>query len=125
MDDKKLAEQIKLIREAGSENKNVDMATLMMHTLAQQDKQPIVSPKTKRWLYLVSLGVPPVGLLLAGVYFFRDEEDAKTVAVICAVLTILALLMLQIFYSSFVKSTGAPTQQLQQIKPQDVQQLYQ
>ena len=122
---KHLEEQLKLYQEAAKENKNVDVAALMLAALAKQEAHR-VPVRTKRWAYFISLGAPPFGLLFALKYYFSDESDAKVVASICAVLTTVSLFSVWIFFNLIFSGTGAisPTQ-IQQIKPSDIIELTQ
>jgi Na+-driven multidrug efflux pump len=94
----------------------------MMNALATQ-KQNQVSAKTKKWTYLISIGVPPFGLLFALKYFYSDEEDAKTVAWSCVILTAVSILLFWLLGAAVFSGSGTSVQQLQQIKPTDVYQL--
>lgn len=120
----KLEQEISEYAQIAKENKNIDVAALMMNAL-QRDESNKVPAKSKRWAYIISLGFPPFGLLYALKYYFSDKSDAKSVANVCIVLTGVALLGLWIFSKLLLSGSGASLEQIQQIKPQDIQELYQ
>lgn len=122
--DKQLEEQFKQYAEVAKTDKKVDVAGLMMNALNRQDAN-MVSGRAKKWAYLISVGVPPFGLLFATKYYFSDETDAKTVANICVILTIAAIASFIILGKVVLSGSGTSVQQIQQIKPKDIQQLYQ
>ncbi len=122
--DKKLETQINEYQALAKENPNVDVGLLMVNAL-QNQKQNSVSAKAKRWAYLISIGVPPIGLLFALRYYMADEDDAKQVAWMCVILTVLSIAVFFIFGKLLLSGSGTSLQQIQQIKPADVKQLYQ
>lgn len=123
-DDKKLEEQLKMYQEAAKGNKNVDIAALMLNALEKQEANT-VSPKTKKWAYIISLGAPPFGLLFALKYYFSEESDARSVATTCVLLTVVALLGVYVFFKLIFAGSPISPQQIEQIKPSDIQQLTQ
>lgn len=123
MAEDKINDLVKEYAELGKD-KNVDVASLMLDAL-QKQTQNVVSSGTKRWVYLVSIGIPPLGYLLAIWFFFRDEYDAKVVAYVCIALTTLSLVLSIVFFKLILSGSGTSVEQLQQIKPQDVYQLTQ
>ncbi len=122
--EKKLAQQVNEYQQVAKETPGVDIGMLMLNAL-QNQKKNLVSSRVKRWAYLISLGVPPFGILFAAKYFFSDEDDAKTVAWTCVILTAVALVFLYILTKMLFSGTGATPEQLQQIKPSDIMQLTQ
>ena len=123
--DKKIEERISEYQALGKEDKNVDVAKLMMFSLSQ--KGNVVSTKKKRWAYIVSLGLPPVGFFLALKYYFDEEDDARHVANMCVVLTLASLLVVWISFKMLSSGSAGPTdaelKQIQQINPKDLQDL--
>ena len=120
--DKKIEERISQYQALGKEDKSVDVAKLMIFSL--NEKGNVVSSKKKRWAYIVSLGLPPIGFLLALKYYFDDEDDARHVANVCVVITLAALLMVWISFRMLSSgSAGTEINQIQQINPQDLQDL--
>lgn len=120
-EDKKIEERFSEFQALGKEDKNVDVAKLMLYSLNQ--KGNIVSSKKKRWAYIVSLSLPPIGLLLALKYYFDDEDDARHVANMCVIITILSLLLAWISIKMLFSGTGTSLNQIQQINPKDLQDL--
>ncbi len=108
-----------------AKDKNIDAATLMINALQQQDQNRL-TPKTRRIAFLISLGVPPVGYLLALYYFFfKEESDAKTTAYWCAALTTISLVGSIVFFNLILSGSGQSVEQIQQIKPSDIYELVQ
>lgn len=122
--DKNLEEQLKMYQDVAKEHKDVDIAGLMLAALEKQDANK-VSPKAKRWAYLISIGAPPFGLFFAFKYYFSSESDAKSVANACVMLTIVAVVGFLLFVKILFSSSGVSTQQIEQIKPKDIYQLSQ
>lgn len=122
--DSKLSKQIQDIQALAKDNKNVDVAALMMGALESHTSN-LVPQKSKRVAYLVSIGVPPFGLLFALKYFFSDYDDAQHTAYACVALTLASVGMVYFFSRFLLASSGVTPQQLQQIKPNDIQQLVQ
>lgn len=123
MPDDKLNDIVKEYAEL-AKDKNIDVASLMINALQQRDENKI-SPKTKRWAYLISVGIPPAGFLFALWFFFRDESDAKTTAYICAALTTFSLVLSIILFKAILTGSGTSLQEIQQIDPKEVYQLTQ
>ncbi len=123
MSDEKLEELVSEYASLASD-KNIDTGALLMDALQRQDQNNIDS-KTKRWAYMISIGVPPFGLLFAAWFYFSDKNDGKSSAIICFVLTAVSLIAGFILLKAILSGSGVSTQQLQQIKPSDVYQLSQ
>lgn len=122
--EKQLEEQFAEFQELGKQNKDIDVASLMLNSF-QNAEQNLVSAKQKRWAYLVSVGVPPFGLLFALKFFFSEEDDARQVAYICILLTIFSIVATAILIKTMFSTAGVSPQQIQQIKPDDYLQLVQ
>lgn len=123
--DKNLEKKINLYREVAKENPAVDVNLLMLNAL-QTQRQNSVSAKSKRWAYLISIGVPPFGFFFALKYFaFSDKDDASNVAWTCVVLTIISVALFLVVGKVFFTSSGTSMQQIEQIKPSDIQQVLQ
>jgi len=120
--EKKLSGQINEYQALAKENPNINVSMLMINALENQ-KQNAVSGKAKKWAYLISISLPPIGLLFALRYYMGDEDDAKQVAWVCVVLTIIAVLMFWLGSKLLFSGSGTSLQQIQQIKPSDIQQL--
>ena len=119
MNDNKLEQQVSELATLAKENPKIDVASLMINALANKGNQ--VSSRTKKWAYLVSVGLPPFGLLFAlKFYLFSDEEDASQVGSVCVVLTVLAVGLFWIIGKMLLSGSGTSVQQLQQISPEDI-----
>ncbi len=122
MSDQKLEELATEYAEL-AKDKNIDAATLMISALQQQDQNRL-SAKSRRWAYLASLAVPPVGYLLALYYYFlKDESDAKYTAYWCVALTTISLVLSVIFFNAVLSGAGVSVEQIQQINPSDIYEL--
>jgi hypothetical protein len=117
--DKKIEQTFKEFEDVAKENPNIDVASLMINTLQNQQKNQ-VSSKQKKWAYAISLGLPPFGFLFALKFYLDDKDDAKSVGNICIILTIVSMVVLVLSSKLFFSGTGTSMQQLQQIKPSDV-----
>jgi hypothetical protein len=122
--EKKLERQFDEYLNLHKENKNVDIAGLMLNAL-QNQKKNLVSEKQKRWAYLISIGIPPFGFLFALNFYLSDKEDGKSVGNVCIVLTILSVLSFWAISKMLFSGSGTSLNQIQQITPQDIQQLSQ
>jgi hypothetical protein len=121
MTDSKLEQQVEQYSKL-AKDKNVDVAALMLNAL-QNDQNNLIKPSTKRWAYLISLGVPPLGLLFALYFYASNYDDGKAAATMCLILTAISIVGGIIFLKVFFSTSGTSLQQIQQIKPQDIQQL--
>lgn len=120
MEDKKLEQQFNEFAKLGNENKNIDVAGLMLNALNKGGG--MVSEREKKRAYFVSVLLPPFGLLYAlKFYIFSKEEDASTVGHGCVILTILSVGALWVFFKLFLSSSGTSMDQLQQINPKTIQ----
>src|SRR5438552_2127248 len=122
--DKKLEAEINEYAQLAKENPKIDASMLMMNAL-QTERQSSVSPKAKRWAYLIAISLPPVGLLFALNYFMKDDDESKQVAWMCVILTVIAIVMFWIFAKVLFSASGTSVQQIQQIKTKDIYQLTQ
>jgi len=102
---KKVAERVEGYRELAKENKNIDVLALTDIALMQSAGDE-VSSRGKRWSYLVSVSLPPLGLVPAVYYYFSGKSDGKTVALTCAILTAIAAIVAWIVGSLFLSSLG-------------------
>lgn len=122
--DNKLNQKIELYQNLGKENPNVDVSMLMLNALEHQ-RQNMVSDKAKHWAYLISISLPPFGMIFAAKFFFGDEDDARQVAWICVILTAVSLLIFYFGAKLLFNTAGVSPQQIEQIKPSDIQQVLQ
>ena len=122
MSDKELEKRLETYQQLAKENPNVDVNMLMASALAQES-QKIHSAKSYKWPYLIALGVPPLGLLFALKYYLSGDEDDRTAANICVLLTIVAVLIFYAFSKALLSGSGASLEQIQQIKTKDILEL--
>ncbi len=122
--DKQLEQKFAELQKVAAENKNVDVTALMLHSL-EQTNQHLLPHTQKRWAYAISLGLPPLGLLFALKFYFGSEDDGKQTAYMCVLLTIASVILAYMMISSVFSTAGVSPQQILEIKPQDIQQLYQ
>jgi hypothetical protein len=87
--EKEIASRVEQYRELAKEDKKIDAVALMTSALVQSGEEAVAA-KNKRWAYLVSVGLPPLGLLPAVYYYFSGKADGKRVALTCVILTVLA-----------------------------------
>lgn len=86
-----IEKKMAIYRELAAENKNIDVASLMLSAL-DQARQEEVEQSKKRIAYIVSVGLPPLGLLYAIRYYFSDKPDGKHVTLLCVLFTAISLL---------------------------------
>ena len=122
--EKKLEGQIKEIKQLVATGKKVDTTALMMNVLANQRQNPVTT-REKRRAYLVSVFLPPFGLLYAFKFYFDARSDARRVALICVILTATVVFFAWLILQALLSGTGVDLQQIEQINPSDIQQLLQ
>ncbi|HEV8601566.1 MAG TPA: hypothetical protein VGQ87_03150 [Patescibacteria group bacterium] len=123
MDEQKVLNELNQYRELAKQGQKVDLAALAIKAL-QTAPANLISASQKRWAYLISLGLPPFGLLFALKFYFSGKDDSKKAALICVVLTILSLFFAWLFFKLLLASIGtANLNQLQNLNPNDLQQL--
>ncbi|OGE83890.1 MAG: hypothetical protein A3B10_02050 [Candidatus Doudnabacteria bacterium RIFCSPLOWO2_01_FULL_44_21] len=91
MDDDKLTEQLESYRKLASEDKQIDVASLMVQALQKQPTN-FISDKEKRWAYLISLIFPPFGFLFALKFYISDKDDRNLATIVCVVLTFVSII---------------------------------
>jgi hypothetical protein len=119
--EQKLAKQIEEFANIAKTDKNIDVSALMLNALQNQNKN-LVSSKAKKWAYLISISLPPFGFLFALKYYFSDEDDARQVANLCITLTVISVIAYWVLGKMILTGSGTSLQQIQQIKPADIQQ---
>jgi hypothetical protein len=122
--EKKIEKQISAYQQIAKYNKDIDMPALVMNALENQYKNS-VSTKQKHWAYLISVALPPFGLIFAIIFYLSDKDDAKRVANICVLLTVLAGAAFFITGYIMFSSSGVSVDQIQQFNPDNLQQLVQ
>jgi hypothetical protein len=116
--------RMKEYAEASKNNANVDKAALAIAALESVQNGSGVSQKKKKWLYLASLALPPIGFAFALWYLFSKKIDGKRVALVCAVITIGSLLLAWLVFSVFVASLPPQTlDQLRSLNPDSLNDL--
>lgn len=123
MSEKDLQKKIELYGELAKENPNVDAGLLMMSALQNEDSR-LSQSKSRKWAYIISMSLPPFGLLFALKYYFGEDEDRQA-AFICVLLTVVSVIAFFIFSKILFSSSGADLGQIQQINPADIRQLSQ
>ena len=118
MNDEKLEKELEAYRDLAHQDKKIDVAALMINAL-QKHQSNLLDVKQKRWAYLISLSVPPVGLFFALKFYLSDKDDGAQAAIICLVLTALAVLLFVLLSKSLLSSGGTS------LSPTDYQQLLQ
>jgi len=123
-DEKGLEEQFNKLQELSKQNPNVDVSSVMIAALDAQHADKSKS-KVHRWVYLISVSLPPTGLFIAAYYyFFSEDSDRKKVAIWSASLTIFSLVIAYItftvMFSTATQSTGQNLD-LNQLKQQPAQ----
>jgi hypothetical protein len=113
-----LEKEITEYARLATQDKNVDVAGLMLNALNKESA--FLTVKEKRVAYFVSLLVPPVGLYFAAKFYKSGKEDGQSAAIMCILLTILSIasfwLMAKVLTGG---SSGADLTQIKDIKPQD------
>ncbi len=107
-----------------AKDKNIDVASLMLNALSQEDDNK-VAPSTRRWAYLISIGLPPVGYAFALYFLLSSKSDAKTTAYWCVGLTTVSLFGSILLFKAIFSGAGVDPAQIQTIKPNDIYQLTQ
>jgi len=122
MSEEKLEKEIETYRELAKQDKKIDIASLMINAL-QKHESNLLPVKQKRWAYLISLAVPPVGIFFALKFYTSDKDDAKETAMICLLLTAVSILFTIFLAKSLLSGTGANLNNISNLKPQDLQGL--
>jgi uncharacterized membrane protein len=92
-DEKKIEERIAQYQELAKENKKVDVGALAIFELQAKQMEEQVNTKKRRWAYLISASLPPVGLLFAAYYYASGKSDGKKTALICVIITIVTIVI--------------------------------
>lgn len=115
--EKEVERKIEQYQDLAKDNKNIDLASLMINALEQARQEEIAQKKKKR-AYFVSVVAPPLGLFFAVRYYFSDKPDGKRVALVCVVLTAFSFLVAWGVGSLFLSGAGPSVggDQLQQLQ---------
>lgn len=127
--EKQLEEQFLEYKKLAQENDTIDLASLMINALENQNKY-VVSPRLKRLAYLISIGFPPLGIFFAiKFYYFDDKDDARHIGNVCLALTAIVIVFLILFIwitgKIILSGAGVNMDQLQQLNVNDLQDLLQ
>src|SRR6185503_20528372 len=106
MSEEQLSKKVEEYQKLAKENPNVDVSMLMMNALAQEDSGK-TKTKSYRWAYLISAGLPPFGLIYVIMYYFSDNDEDKTAANICLLLTAISLFVFAISLKVLLSGSGA------------------
>ena len=113
-----LAAKLESVRKITKENPQVDEKSLV-EGLLLQDKTDYLPASLKMRAYIVSFLFPPFGLYYVIKFFFREEKDARKVALICLGITgavfILGLIIANAVFSS--------VPQINQVSPDQIKDL--
>jgi len=123
--EERVSRQIQDYKELADKNKGINAAALMINALAQAERDEIDARKRKR-AYLVSVILPPFGLIYAAYYYFGDKPDGKSVAINCVILTLVSFLVAWgIGALMFACMTPDQTTQIQNVNADQVKQMLQ
>jgi hypothetical protein len=117
MTEEELANHIKNLQNLKKQDANIDVASLAMSALATQ-QDSLLSSKEKRWAYIISLSLPPLGLLFALKFYFSGKSDGKSAAYLCIAITAISIVIAFAFMGVLIKSSGLSTEQFQQAPQQ-------
>lgn len=124
MSDEKLEEIVTEYAALAKEDKNIDASALLINALEQQNQNKL-SPSIKRWAYLISIGLPPLGLLFAFWFYFSGKDDGKSAGIACLILTVISGIISILLIKAIFSGSGTSPEQIQQINPADIYQLTQ
>ncbi len=125
MGEENLQKQINIYQEVAEANPGVDVNLLMANALIAES-QKHKAGKSYKWPYTISLGLPPFGLIYTVKYYINGDDDDKRAGKICALLTVISVIIFLATAKLFVSTAGVSTQQLQQLgNPAEIQQLQQ
>lgn len=116
-----LNQQIEALQELKKQNPDVDVDALMLSALHQHSTLT-EKPKSYKWAYLISLGVPPFGFFFAIKFFMSGEQKDRDAAFVCLILTGISIIL---FVSIAKMFAGSGVSSINQLTPADVQNLTQ
>lgn len=103
--EQEITEKIKMVGELVKKDPKIDATALMMNAFAQAQHEEVAAKK-RRLAYLVSAGLPPLGLLFALRYWLKGSPGGKHVAKVCLLLTLASLLITWGVTALFLASLG-------------------
>lgn len=122
--EQKAAEQIKAYVELAKANPKMDVTKLALSALSEVDRNTI-PVKEKRWAYLASLVLPPVGLFYGFKFFVSDHDDGEHAALMCLVLSLFSIGFMVTLFKGMFAGSGVDVNQIKNINPQDIYELTQ
>lgn len=123
MKNSKIEKQIEVFSQLAKQDKNIDVASLVINALDDRRTDSIPANQ-KRWAYIISIGAPPFGLLFALKFWFSGKDDGAEAALFCVLLTTISTVVLVVTAKMLLSGSGQQLEQVQQIKPADIKQLY-
>lgn len=123
MNEEKLEKKFEQYRKLSEQDKNIDVASLMINALQKQTEN-LLSSREKKWAYIISLGFPPFGLIFAVKFYLSDKDDSRQAAIICVVLTILSFFVAWLFIKIMLSGSNVDLNQIKEINPDEIRQLY-
>jgi hypothetical protein len=124
MTEEELANQLKQYQDLKKQDAKIDVASLAIAAI-QAHEANVLTAKEKRWGYLVALALPPFGLLYSLKFYFSGKTDGKTAAWMCVGLTVASVVLFLLILKLMLSGSGTNLEQIEQIKPSDIQQLVQ
>ncbi|HTL39791.1 MAG TPA: hypothetical protein VL306_03190 [Methylomirabilota bacterium] len=123
--EEKISQELQTLQQLAQQDKKIDVASLLLDAL-QKQQQNLLSDKEKRWGYLISIGVPPFGLLFALKFYFSGKEDGKQAAYLCIALTVFSIVLFWFFVKVIFSSSGTSVDQIyNNTNINDIKSLYQ
>lgn len=108
--EEELAKKLEEYQNLAKENKNIDVAQLMIAAMQNQESN-LLSSRQKNLAYMVSFFFPPFGLFFALKFWLSDKEDANHAALVCVLLTVLSGWITYMFLKSFTQNLAPSIQQ--------------
>jgi hypothetical protein len=124
MSDIELAKQLEQLRAEAAGDKKVDISTLMLNAL-EKERENRLPTRQKNMAYFISITFPPFGLIYAIKFYFSGASDGKRTALYCVLLTIFVIVLTTFVFNIILSSSGTSLEQIQKIKPSDIQGLLQ
>lgn len=118
-DENEVVAHVEQYREIAKGNKGVDVGALAMFELQAAQAEERVNAKKRRWAYLLSAGLPPIGLVFAAYYAFSGKSDGKRTAWICVILTVVTVAISWLLVRQIMSSVDAT--RLDQLKSIDLE----
>lgn len=105
-----LENKLASIQQIAQTDEHIDATALMISALEQEHADQ-TETKNRRWAYLASLGLPPIGYGIAIYYrFFSGKKDAIRMAWWCIGLTtfsiIISIFTLRVILNAATQATG-------------------